>query len=153
MLTTQLELDAPLGWNDSAYIELNPDVAEAVAQGIFKNGLEHYLKFGVNEPRKNGIDVAAVDLLGKNWDETDYLSSHPDVASAVALGMFSSGAMHFILRGQFEGRTASTQCKTTRICFDPWIQIEVNATGQVKPCCKRIADESWSNPDQSLGKH
>lgn len=38
--------------------------------------------------------------------EDAYLAANPDVAAAVAAGMFSSGAEHFALHGQFEDRPA-----------------------------------------------
>ena len=150
MLTMLLEVDEPLGWRDSVYLELNPDVAEEVAKGRFRNGLEHYLRFGVNEPRKNGIDIAEISRLDGFWDEAGYLELNPDVAAAVGAGTFPSGAVHFILRGQFENRMTSAQRHTTRLCFDPWIGLEVEATGQIKPCCKRIADERWTDPDHGF---
>jgi molybdenum cofactor biosynthesis enzyme MoaA len=112
--------------------------------------LEHYLRFGVNEPRNNGVDAAAAKLLAANWDEDAYLRGNPDVAAAVASGLFGSGAAHFVLRGQFEGRDLPTPQPNTRICFDPWVQLELDVQGQVKPCCKRVVDDRWSDPSQDL---
>ena len=42
----------PPEYNESDYLELNPDVAQAVARGTFTSGIEHYLKYGFNENRK-----------------------------------------------------------------------------------------------------
>ena len=42
----------PVEYNEGDYLELNPDVAEAVEKGIFTSGIEHYLKYGFNENRK-----------------------------------------------------------------------------------------------------
>ena len=42
----------PQEYNEGAYLELNPDVAEAVKKGAYSSGLHHYLCWGFNEPRK-----------------------------------------------------------------------------------------------------
>ena len=42
----------PVEYNEGEYIELNPDVAQAVAWWTFTSGVEHYLKYGFNENRK-----------------------------------------------------------------------------------------------------
>ena len=42
----------PPEYNEGEYLELNPDVAQAVKNGIFTSGIEHYLKYGFNENRK-----------------------------------------------------------------------------------------------------
>ena len=42
----------PVEYNDGEYLELNPDVAQAVAKGEYTSGIEHYLKYGFNENRK-----------------------------------------------------------------------------------------------------
>lgn len=42
----------PNEYNEGDYLELNPDVAEAVQKGQYTSGIEHYLKYGFNENRK-----------------------------------------------------------------------------------------------------
>ena len=42
----------PVEYNEGEYLELNPDVAQAVARGEYTSGIEHYLKYGFNENRK-----------------------------------------------------------------------------------------------------
>ncbi|MBQ5695937.1 MAG: N-acetylmuramoyl-L-alanine amidase [Clostridium sp.] len=42
----------PPEYNEGEYLELNQDVAQAVAKGTFTSGIEHYLKYGFNENRK-----------------------------------------------------------------------------------------------------
>lgn len=42
----------PLEYNEGEYLELNPDVAEAVKGGYYSSGIEHYLLYGFNENRK-----------------------------------------------------------------------------------------------------
>ena len=42
----------PEEYNEGAYLKLNPDVNEAVKNGIFVSGIDHYLQYGFNESRK-----------------------------------------------------------------------------------------------------
>ena len=42
----------PVEFNEGEYLELNQDVAQAVARGEYTSGIEHYLKYGFNENRK-----------------------------------------------------------------------------------------------------
>lgn len=42
----------PKEYNEGEYLELNPDVAQAVKNGEYTSGIEHYLQFGFNENRK-----------------------------------------------------------------------------------------------------
>ena len=44
--------EVPPEYNEGDYLELNQDVAQAVARGQFTSGIEHYLMFGFNEDRK-----------------------------------------------------------------------------------------------------
>ncbi|APC92238.1 hypothetical protein BBG19_1512 [Francisella sp. MA067296] len=76
------------------YLKEYPDVAEAVKSGFFKNGLEHYMKYGINEGRKPILD----------FKEDFYLKEYPDVAEAVKSGFFKNGLEHYIKYGINEGR-------------------------------------------------
>ena len=42
----------PVEYNEGEYLELNLDVAQAVKNGEYTSGIEHYLKYGFNENRK-----------------------------------------------------------------------------------------------------
>ena len=44
--------EVPPEYNEGDYLELNLDVAQAVARGTFTSGIEHYLLYGFNENRK-----------------------------------------------------------------------------------------------------
>ena len=44
--------EVPTEYNEGEYLELNPDVAQAVKRGQFTSGIEHYLIYGFNENRK-----------------------------------------------------------------------------------------------------
>lgn len=42
----------PRKYNEGDYLDLNPDVAQAVKSGVFSSGAEHYLFYGFKENRK-----------------------------------------------------------------------------------------------------
>lgn len=42
----------PVEYNEGEYLELNPDVADAVKKGTFVSGIDHYLQYGFSENRK-----------------------------------------------------------------------------------------------------
>lgn len=44
--------EVPPEYNEGEYLELNQDVAQAVARGQFTSGIEHYLMCGFNEDRR-----------------------------------------------------------------------------------------------------
>ena len=44
--------EVPPEYNEGEYLELNPDVAQAVKNGIFTSGIDHYLQYGFNDNRK-----------------------------------------------------------------------------------------------------
>ncbi|MCT7956438.1 S8 family serine peptidase [Laspinema palackyanum] len=86
-------LDISRLFEESAYITQNPDVEAAIATGVFKSGLEHFINFGQREGRNPSI-----------WFDTAYyLEENPDVAEAVAAGTLSA-IEHFVNFGQSEGR-------------------------------------------------
>jgi len=44
-------------FNEEAYIRANPDVQKAVSKGDFVSGFDHFLKFGINEERKQQFSI------------------------------------------------------------------------------------------------
>ena len=81
-------------FDEHYYLETNPDVAAAVADGAFATGYDHYLEYGQYEGRSPS----------PYWNEAWYLQENPDVAAAVRTGEVSSGFMHYYLYGQYENR-------------------------------------------------
>jgi autotransporter-associated beta strand protein len=81
-------------FDDHYYLEMNPDVAAAVADGRFATGYDHYIQYGQFEGRSPS----------PFWDEAYYLAQNPDVAAAVANKTVSSGFMHYYLYGQYQNR-------------------------------------------------
>lgn len=60
----------PSEYNEGAYLELNPDVAEAVKKGSYTSGLHHFLCYGFNEPRKICNDDS-VEAIKKRVEELE----------------------------------------------------------------------------------
>ncbi|MFB2917122.1 MULTISPECIES: amino acid ABC transporter substrate-binding protein [Aerosakkonema] len=83
-------------FNENAYLQENPDVAQSVANGTFASGFQHWIKLGFFEGRTPQI----------SFQESFYLDFNPDVARAVAKGEFTSGLEHYALFGASEGRLA-----------------------------------------------
>lgn len=75
------------------YLTQNQDIKEAVANGIFASGFEHFINFGKFEGRDPSVF----------FDTEYYLAQNPDVAQTVAAGT-TSAIEHFINSGQAEGR-------------------------------------------------
>ena len=81
-------------YSESFYLAFYPDVANAVAAGIFIDGFDHYLRFGQSEKRNPS----------SLFNENQYLTTYTDVANAVNVGTFQSGFQHYILYGRAEER-------------------------------------------------
>ena len=81
-------------FDENLYLIENPGVANAVANGFFDSGFEHWLEFGFLEGRSPQLA----------FDEQFYLATYPGVASAVANGVFINGLEHYVKFGEAEGR-------------------------------------------------
>ncbi|MDX2104155.1 MAG: hypothetical protein SF002_16650 [Alphaproteobacteria bacterium] len=90
-----------------AYLAANPDVAAAVASGLFTSAEQHYEMLGRAEGRAwsatQPINVATTDTF--NDRQQAYLDANPDVAAAVAAGTISNAYSHYLQFGRGEGRT------------------------------------------------
>jgi len=84
----------PESFDESLYLIENPGVADAVVEGLFSSGFEHWLDFGFSEGRSPQFA----------FDEEFYLASYPGVADALANGLFVNGLEHYVWFGQAEGR-------------------------------------------------
>ena len=107
-----------LGFDEQFYLGYYADVAEAVRQGSFSSGWQHYDRYGRAEGRyQNASEVpqptpvptpAPTPAPGPGpelgFDEQFYLSYYVDVAEAVHQGSFSSGWEHYDRHGRAEGR-------------------------------------------------
>lgn len=80
-------------FNLTWYLDHNPDVAEAVSQGLI-DAFNHFEQFGKAEGRS----------AGPLFNAQEYLANNPDVAEAVARGEITAYD-HFIANGAGEGRS------------------------------------------------
>jgi formylglycine-generating enzyme required for sulfatase activity len=81
-------------FDEHYYLQENPDVAAAVADGRFATGYDHYIQYGQFEGRSPS----------PFWNESWYLQQNSDVAAAVKDKIVTSGFMHYYLYGQYENR-------------------------------------------------
>jgi hypothetical protein len=77
------------------YLQNNPDIAQAIENGIVENAQDHYITYGYYEHR-----MPYEITVEENW----YLSQYSDVNEAVSKGMFSSARDHYYIAGFKEGR-------------------------------------------------
>ena len=85
-------------FDESFYLNNNPDVGDAVNDGVFSTGLQHFLAFGLEEGR------APNEAILESFTPEAYLDENSDIASAVEDGVFESALDHFLTFGAGETR-------------------------------------------------
>lgn len=105
------------------YVDTYKDVREAIEKGIFKDGYEHWVKYGQHEKnRKPNIG------LPENWNEAAYLYNNQDVNKNVSTGKgFVSGAEHYLKVGYRETARKNS-----------WVSIKVAENEEAKEESKNI---------------
>jgi hypothetical protein len=91
-------------FDEQWYLSTYPDIAEAIRQGKFASGRDHYLHFGYFEnrlPFKPEVDAG--------W----YAREYPDVAESIEAGISKSALAHFIASGYREGRQPTSDNRAT----------------------------------------
>jgi len=81
--------------DEAWYLTTYTDVADAIAEGVFRSARHHFMESGYFEGRLPGELTV---------DEAWYAQCYPDVADGVEEGYFSSLAQHFHEHGYREGR-------------------------------------------------
>jgi len=94
--------------DEQAYLNANPDVAEAVASGVFVSGLQHWELHGIFEDRDGSL-----------LDVDFYLNNNEDVADAVEAGGFESGLSHYLSFGRYEGRAPGILAQPATVMEPP----------------------------------
>ena len=89
-------------FDEQFYLETNPGVAEALANGTISDGLFHFIRFGQFE----GRDPSAI------FNTDFYLAANPGVATVVEQNILTP-TEHFINFGQFEQRDPSALLNTS----------------------------------------
>ena len=86
-------------FNETYYLMQNRDVHEAVNNGDFASGEQHFTLYGGKELRNpNAL-----------FDIEYYSAQNPDVRAAVTSGDFNNAFEHFVLYGLAEGRVPSAE--------------------------------------------
>lgn len=93
------------GEPERQYLSANPDVAQAVAEGTFASGLQHFVSTGYSETFRTGYGKLKGDLLAPTTVEGRYLRETPDALLAVARGHGASGLEYFLKTGASRGQT------------------------------------------------
>ena len=83
-------------FDEQSYLENNPDIKEAIANGTVLNARLHYVGYGYFENRQGGLPKV---------DEGWYRKTYPDVANAIARNQISSCSEHFAIIGGAELRS------------------------------------------------
>ena len=89
-----------VGFDETGYLEKNPDVSKAVEKGEIKSAIAHFAYNGYFENRRT-----ATPALDATW----YLHQYPDVAKWVEQGKLKSANDHWLQNGYYEGRAPSSQ--------------------------------------------
>jgi len=78
----------------SWYLAAYPEVATKIGEGLFADGLDHYVRVGHAEQRSPNSE----------FDEKFYLEAYSDVADAVRSSRIACGFQHFLQHGRAENR-------------------------------------------------
>lgn len=84
---------------DSYYLANNWDVADAVREGQFGSGWDHFTTFGYTEASRDLSMPEGFDT----FNELFYLANNPEAAKAVEAGQYGSGWIHYNEVGQAAG--------------------------------------------------
>ncbi len=86
-------------FDEHAYVGINPDVKEAIEKELFKNGWEHFVKYGVYEVRRGERQIHS--KIPK-FNEIEYFINFEDIQKAVRENKINSPFEHFLLYGYKE---------------------------------------------------
>ncbi|MCC3410457.1 MAG: calcium-binding protein [Microcoleus sp. PH2017_29_MFU_D_A] len=82
-------------YDEAFYVANNRDLLPFIQNGTFKNGYQHFIKFGI----KDG-------LFATSFSEPDYFTG--DIRSLVNSGVFKTGREHYLKLGQFDPNRTAT---------------------------------------------
>jgi hypothetical protein len=94
------QLIGKLSFDQSYYLDQNPDVAESYKAGNILDLHEHFKTTGYFEGRQGSRPEV---------DEAFYLQSYPDVAEAIRAGRIRSAAEHYATTGAAEDRIPASK--------------------------------------------
>lgn len=97
------------GFDEQAYLDVNPDVEKAIEDGQFKSAKEHLALFGLNEI-KEGLRRFHTDF--GVFDESSYAEMFPESIRLVEEGQYSSLFDHFCQSGYAQMLHSSDASRT-----------------------------------------
>lgn len=103
-------------FNESGYLERNPDVADSVRQNRIASGYFHYLTYGYLEGRRGGTSEV---------DEAWYRETNPDVADAIRSGNMLSAKAHYLQGGDNELRAPNAAAQRDSLAWKAATKREV----------------------------
>jgi hypothetical protein len=84
-------------YDEAFYVATNRDLQPFIENGTFKNGYQHFIKFGIQDRR-----------LPTSFFEQGYLGNNPDIGQFVESGTLKTGREHYFKFGQFEPSRSAT---------------------------------------------
>ena len=98
-LTESLTMALKENFDETSYLEANPDLQEALTAKKIKSGWKHFLKYGIYEIKKGERRVHKdIPLMS----EHDYVKNNVDIFEALKKGNLDSPYEHFLLHGVSE---------------------------------------------------
>ena len=91
--------DSVHGFDEAWYLQNNPDVAQAVSDGTFSSGFEHWRKAGRTEGRIAPPGYQEIDRFDAGWYHDSYHAAAKDVAEGRATDLLD----HYTRIGRFRG--------------------------------------------------
>ena len=108
-------------FDETAYLEANPDVKDAIANGQFQNVLQHIETYGYKELAQ-GMRKFHKDV--EPFSEETYLVNFPEVEDLVKKGQFGSVFDHFCKKGY--SKMMATDTNHLQAHIDNLIKVDDN---------------------------
>jgi len=84
-------------YDEAFYVANNRDILPSIQNGTFKNGYQHFVKFGSKDGR-----------FGTPFFESDYLKKNPDIVPFVNSGALKTGREHYFKFGSSDPSRSAT---------------------------------------------
>jgi O-antigen biosynthesis protein len=97
------------------YLQTYPDVAQEIAEGVYRSALHHYLT----------NDTPRLFDPQPFFSEAHYAEQNPDVMPSITEGHFRNGYEHFVGFGAREGRTPAPGVDLRSYAAQPRVQADI----------------------------
>jgi len=112
-------------FDEKAYLEINHDIKDAIKEGIFKSGWEHFCQHGLLETKKG---LRQIDFRVPPISEKEYIASNEDIKKALKSKKLDSALEHFLIFGKYEYIRGERKKKEVRV----YNYSEVLLTNEIK---------------------